>query len=164
MAFCPNCGSPAEGRFCEKCGASLAPGATPPGSVPLGAVPASSPSLAAPGLTDNVAGALCYLAGLITGILFLVLAPYNQNRTIRFHAFQSIFLHLGWIILWIVVTMITLPLSAVPILGVMISISLHFALWIGGVIIWLYMMYKTYNGEKIVLPFVGPIAEKQAGA
>ena len=100
---------------------------------------------------------------MITGILFLVLAPYNQNRVVRFHAFQSIFLHLGWIILWIVITIITLPLSALPILGAMISISLHFALWIGGVIIWLYMMYKTYNNEKIVLPVIGPIAEKQAG-
>ena len=45
-------------------------------------------------MTDNMAGALCYLFGFITGILFLVLAPYNQNRDIRFHAFQSIFLNI----------------------------------------------------------------------
>ena len=43
------------------------------------------------GMTDNVASALCYALGFITGILFLVLAPYNQNRMVRFHAFQSIF-------------------------------------------------------------------------
>ncbi len=162
MAFCPNCGSPAEGRFCQKCGAALAPGATPTGSTPLGAIPATGPTAA--GLTDNVAGALCYLAGLITGILFLVLAPYNQNRTVRFHAFQSIFLHIAWIVAWIAVTIITLPLAALPIFGAIVSVSLHFALWIGGVVVWLYMMFKTYNGEKIVMPIVGPMAEKQAGA
>ena len=115
-------------------------------------------------MADNVAGALCYVFGLVTGILFLVLAPYNQNRNIRFHAFQSIFLQIAWIVLWIVLTVITLPLNAIPILGAMISILLHFLLFAGGVIIWLYLMYKAYNGEKLVLPIVGPIAEKQAGA
>jgi len=159
MAFCPNCGSPAEGRYCQKCGTALDTGAAQSGTAPLGAGPAATSSAAAVGLSDNAAGALCYLFGLITGILFLVLAPYNQNRNIRFHAFQSIFLHIAWIVLWIV----TLPLNAIPILGAMLSVLLHFALWVGGVIVWIYMMYKTYNGEKVVLPLVGPMAEKQAG-
>jgi len=163
MAFCPSCGSPAEGRFCQKCGAALAQGATPSGTASYGAVPGPAPVATAAGLEDNVAGALCYLAGFITGILFLVLAPYNQNRTVRFHAFQSIFLHIAWIIAWIAVFFITFPLSAIPIFGLLVSGALHFALWIGGVIVWIYMMFKTYNGEKIVIPVVGPIAEKQAG-
>src|ERR1700680_862529 len=164
MAFCPNCGSPAEGRYCQKCGSALDAGATPPGATPLGAGPGATTSTAAVGMSDNVAGALCYLFGLVTGILFLVLAPYNQNRNVRFHAFQSIFLHIAFIVLWIALTIVTLPLSAIPILGAMISILLHFLLFAGGVIIWLYLMYKAYNGEKLVLPIVGPIAEKQAGA
>jgi len=164
MAFCPNCGAPAEGRYCQKCGAALDPTAPPPGAAPVGAGSAATSSAAAIGMSDNAASALCYLLGLITGILFLVLAPYNQNRNIRFHAFQSIFFHLGWIVFWIVLTVVTLPLNAIPILGAMLSILLHFALWAGGVAIWLYLLYKAYNGEKIVLPLVGPLAEKQAGA
>ena len=115
-------------------------------------------------MTDNAAGALSYLLGLITGILFLVLAPYNQNRTVRFHAFQSIFLNIAWIIAWIILTIISTVLFTLPVLGAMLSILLHFALWIGGLIVWLYLMFKTYNGEKIVLPVIGPMAEKQAGA
>ncbi len=59
-------------------------------------------------MTDNMAAALCYALGFITGILFLVLAPYNQNREIRFHAFQSIFLNIAWFVaLWIIVSIIT---------------------------------------------------------
>src|SRR5216684_7195889 len=139
MAFCPSCGAQVDGRFCQKCGATVDAGGVPP--------PGAAPAAGSAGLTDNVAGALCYLFGLITGILFLVLAPYNQNRNIRFHAFQSIFLHIAWIVLWIALTIVTLPLNAIPILGAMISVLLHLALWIGSVIIWLYMMYKTYNGE-----------------
>jgi len=110
-----------------------------------------------------MAGALCYLFGFITGILFLVLAPYNQDRNIRFHAFQSIFLNIAWIALWIVVSIVLIPFRLIPFLGIFISIVLHSALGLGGFILWLYMMFKTYNNEKIVLPVVGPMAEKQAG-
>ena len=63
MAFCPSCGSQVDGRFCQKCGATVDAGAVPPGA---------APAAGSSGLTDNAAGALCYLFGLITGILFLV--------------------------------------------------------------------------------------------
>jgi len=119
--------------------------------------------VAAVGLTDNAAGALCYLLGFITGILFLVLAPYNQNRNIRFHAFQSIFLNIGWVVLWIAFGMVMLFFRLIPFLGSFIGLLLNLVLGFGGFIVWLYMMFKTYNGEKVVLPVVGPMAEKQAG-
>jgi uncharacterized membrane protein len=144
-------------------GPAPTPGATP-GDVPPTVQPLPPP-MGAPsiGMTDNLAGALCYLFGFITGILFLVLAPYNQNRTIRFHAFQSIFLNVAWVIIWVVVTIITLAFRAIPFLGLFISAVLHFVVFIAFFILWLYMMFKTYNNEKVVLPVVGPMAEKQAG-
>src|ERR1035441_3019300 len=92
MAFCATCGSPVEGQFCAKCG----------GRVAAAPSAASCPSMQASGaMADNVASALCYLLGLITGIIFLVLAPYNKNPVIRFHAFQSIFLHVACIVIMI---------------------------------------------------------------
>ena len=115
-------------------------------------------------MADNMAGALCYLFGFITGILFLVLAPYNQDRNIRFHAFQSIFLNIAWAALWIVASIFMLFFHLIPVLGALISGLVDIALGLGGFIVWLYMMFKTYNGEKIVLPVIGPLAEKQAGA
>jgi uncharacterized membrane protein len=169
MAFCANCGSSVDGRFCQKCGAPVGvPGAAPaaPGPPPgVSPVPQPPGPVVAPsvGMTDNMAGALCYLFGFITGILFLVLAPYNQDRNIRFHAFQSIFLNIAWVILWFVVFFVTLVFRAVPFLGFFITAVLNFVLGLGGFIMWLYMMFKTYNGEKIVLPVIGPMAEKQAG-
>lgn len=174
MAFCANCGAEVTGRFCQKCGAPAAgppPGTSPgttPETNPVNIPPAVQPLPPPPqygttGMTDNVAGALCYLVGFITGILFLVIAPYNQNRNIRFHAFQSIFLSIAWVILWIVVTIISLAFQALPFLGLFVSLVLHFCLWIGGLIVWLYIMFKTYNGQKVVLPVVGPMAERQAG-
>jgi hypothetical protein len=43
------------------------------------AMEAAAAPVANAGLTENAAGALCYLGGLVTGIIFLVIAPYNQN-------------------------------------------------------------------------------------
>jgi uncharacterized membrane protein len=139
-----------------------APGPTPGVNPPIN--PAPPPQIApSVGMTDNLAGALCYLVGFITGILFLVLAPYNQNRTIRFHAFQSIFLSIAWVAVWIVITIILIPFRYIPFLGLFISLVLDAVVGLGGFILWLYLMFKTYNGEKVVLPVIGPMAEKQAG-
>ena len=162
MAFCSNCGSAVEGAYCPKCGAAVGAGAGGGGAAP-GPTPGAAPAASA-GMSDNAAGALCYLFGFITGILFLVLAPYNQNRNVKFHAFQSIFLNIGIVVCWIALTILSIVLHVIPVIGWIIGTLLFFVLWIGWFILWLYMMFKTYNGEKIVLPIVGPMAEKQAGA
>jgi uncharacterized membrane protein len=167
MAFCASCGAAVDGRFCQKCGAPLstpgsAPEAIPP--QPSGVNPLPPPPMApSVGMTGNMAGALCYLFGFITGILFLVLAPYNQDRSVRFNAFQSIFLSLAWVALEIVAAILTAVLIHIPILGALMSGLIYLAIGLGAFIMWLYMMFKTYNGEKIVLPVIGPMAEKQAG-
>lgn len=158
MTYCASCGAAVEGKFCPKCGTAV--GAAP-GGVPLGTTE-SVQGVQASGLTDNVAGALCYLLGLITGILFLVLAPYNQNKRIRFHAFQAIFFHVGLIIVAIVFTVIASILVHVPFLGWAIDLLGWMVFSIGSLILWLMLMYKAYNNDRIVLPIVGPLAEKQA--
>ena len=58
------------------------------------------------GMDENVAAALCYLLGVLTGILFLVLEPYNRNPVIRFHAFQSIFAWIAAIVIGIVLNLL----------------------------------------------------------
>ena len=176
MAFCANCGAEVQGRFCAKCGSPTGEGAgsaasAPPPPPPPQSYAAPPPSGApqdplyvrpAPGLTDNMAAALCYVLGLVTGILFLVLAPYNQNRLIRFHAFQSIFLHLAMIAAMIGLMVVTGILRLIPFLGVMLSFVLYPIVGLCFFVLWLVMMYKAYNGEQWVLPVVGPLAEKQA--
>jgi uncharacterized membrane protein len=160
MAFCPNCGASVEGRFCAKCGTAVgtAPEGTPSGPPPGGAQQYSAPATSG-ALSENVAGALCYVLGLITGILFLVLAPYNQSKFVRFHAFQAIFFHVSWIGLWIVETIIAvmMPWQLGTLLGVLtLLVSL------GVLALWLFLMYKAYNNEKFKLPIIGDLAEKQS--
>ena len=154
MAFCPSCGAPAEGKFRAKCGTSL------PGGTPAGAPP---PAGAGSNLSPNVAGALAYVLGLITGIIFLVLEPYSRDRAVRFHAFQSILLNLGVIAIYIVLTIFGSVLGAVvPMMGAALIGLVSLVLWLGSVVLWIVLIVKTYGGSKIVLPVIGPIAEKQA--
>src|SRR5436190_46172 len=91
MAFCPSCGTQAEGNFCPRCGAAMGATPPPPPGVTPGAAPPPPPAgpPAAGDLAENVASALCYIP--LGGILFLALEPYNRNPTIRFHAWQSNF-------------------------------------------------------------------------
>ena len=118
---------------------------------------------AASGMTDNVAGALCYLAGLITGVLFLALAPYNQSKFVRFHAFQSIFFNVAWIALWIAQIIISMIAAAVLPFGMHLLFGLlGLVISLGGFLVWLFLMYKAYSNEKFMLPVIGALAEKQA--
>jgi uncharacterized membrane protein len=106
------------------------------------------------GLSQNAASALCYLLGFITGIIFLVLAPYNQDRTIKFHAWQSIFLNVAFIILTIIL----------PAVGHLAGIALLSIIDLAGIILWVYLLYSVYNGKQVRLPFIGDLAQKQANS
>ncbi len=145
MPFCASCGSSVSGSFCPKCGSPIGAAAPPPGY--------SAPP-AAGGLADNVAAALCYSLGFITGILFLVLAPYNQNRNIRFHAFQSIFMNVACIVFSMVAHAMLIAIHLWE-FGPLVSLAC-FGLW-------LYLLIQAYQGKTVVLPVIGPFAQQQAG-
>ncbi len=112
---------------------------------------------ASTGMQENVAAALCYALGFITGILFLVLEPYNRNRNIKFHAWQSIFLSVALLIVNILVGIV---FAATWSFGMFWSIWLLVRL--GFFILWIYMMYSAYNNNRVKLPIIGDLAEKQA--
>ncbi len=153
MAFCSQCGSAVENKFCAQCGAAA-------GSAPAVSPPPAPPAAQA-GLEENLASALCYLLGLLTGVLFLVLEPYNKNKTVRFHAFQAIFLHVGGIAAFIGIAIVTGIFHFVPFLGTIFAAILYPALSLGFFVLWLALMYKAYSRERWVLPVIGEFAEKQ---
>ncbi len=82
------------------------------------------------GLDQNLAGALAYLLGPITGILFLVLE--KENRFVRFHAMQSTILGVGWIAVSIVLSLVSGALAFIPVVGWIVSILVSFGLGVIG--------------------------------
>jgi len=130
-----------------------APGGAPMGS---GAAPMQMQATSAP-MADNLASMLCYLLGFITGIIFLVIQPYNRNPVVRFHAFQSIFLSVGCIaISWGLSILLFTSSFMLSFWGIWMLI--RFAMFI----LFLFMMFQAYQGKTVVLPIIGPLAQQQA--
>lgn len=117
--------------------------------------PGSGPT--ATGLSQNMAGAIAYLLGPITGIILLVIE--KENRFVRFHAMQSTVLCVAWIIVSYGLQLFL----AVPLLGWIIAMLSWLVLGIGGFILWLLLMWKAFQGEEWELPVVGAFARKQLG-
>jgi uncharacterized membrane protein len=101
------------------------------------------------GLDANLAAALSYLLGFVSGIVILVLE--KDNRFVRFHALQSVLAFGAITLLWVL-------LNAVPLLGFLLGVLIIIP---GSAVVWLLMMFKAYQGEEFKLPIVGPIAAER---
>lgn len=115
--------------------------------------PSSSPQ--GSGLAPNVASLLCYICGIVTGIIFLLIE--KDNKDVKFHAWQSIFMGVTGIALWVVIVIFSL----VPYIGFLFVIVGWLAL-LGLGILAIVAMIKAYQGERWKIPFIGDMAEKQA--
>lgn len=139
--YCRNCGAEIKEKFCPSCGTSAA-------DVPPTATPVSA------GMPDNLAAALCYIP-LIGGIAMLLLAPNNAKKNVRFNAFQSFLLLLAFWASGIVfaifddvswdLTMVLRNLTRLAFVGIS-----------------LFCAFKAFNREDFEIPFLGPLARKQA--
>lgn len=103
------------------------------------------PDKSTTGLSKNTAGALSYVLGPITGIIFLIL---EKDSFVRFHAMQSIVVFGGLFILqWIMgITVILLPL--VPLISLL------------GFVLWLVLIMKAWQGVEYEVPVVGSFARQ----
>jgi uncharacterized membrane protein len=104
----------------------------------------------ASGLDANVAAALAYALGWITGIVFLLIE--HDNRFVRFHAMQSAIVFGAFSVGWF------LFLSIIPILGWLIA---FFIILPVSAVLWLLLMFKAYRGERFKLPIAGDMAEQR---
>jgi len=154
MTYCAKCGAAlSDGTtFCSSCGTHV-PGAPPVGTAPVGA-----------GLTPNIAAALAYLGGLVTGIVFLVIQPWSQNSFVRFHAFQSIFLSIAYIVFFAVWSALfgTMYYGGIGFIWSFAALILTLVR-LAFFLLWLFLMFKAYQNERFSLPVIGPLAAKQAG-
>jgi uncharacterized membrane protein len=101
------------------------------------------------GFDENVAAALAYGLGWITGIIFLVTEP--ANKFVRFHAMQST-------IVFLALSVLTFVLQVIPFLGMLIAVFFVIPL---SAVLWLVLMFKAYQGERFKLPVVGDMAEQR---
>jgi uncharacterized membrane protein len=136
-AFCPNCGAPQAGA-----------GSVVPPPVATSTAPGTS------GMSENVAGLLCYALGWVTGLIFYFI---DKRPFVRFHAAQSIVVFGG-------LTIIQIALSAVFVAGgVALGFGLRSLLSVLGFVLWILLMIKAYQGEKYRLPVAADLADQIFG-
>lgn len=99
--------------------------------------------MAETGLKKTTSGALAYVLGPITGILFLVI---DKDPFVRFHAIQSIVVFVVLFVLqWVLgITVILFPLAAL--VGVL------------SFVLWLILIYKAWQGKEWEVPILGKVA------
>lgn len=102
------------------------------------------------GLAENVAGLLCYVLGWVSGLVFVLIE--QENKFVRFHAIQSIYVFGALTIAGII-------LGWIPFIGGVLATLIL----ILGIILWIVLMIRAYQGVKYKLPWAGNLAEKWVG-
>ena len=102
------------------------------------------------GLDENVAGLLCYVLGWVSGLVFILIE--QESKFVRFHAMQSI-------IVFGAITIASFILDWIPFIGDFLSRII----WLLGLVLWIVLMVKAYQGTKYKLPWTGNLAEKWVG-
>jgi uncharacterized membrane protein len=100
-----------------------------------------TPETSSTGLDIAIAAMLTYMAGWLTGALFLVIE--KKSQFVRFHAWQSV-------------------LTFLPIFLALWVLPLWFVFWPVSVALWIVLMYKAFHGERYKLPVIGNIADRRA--
>ncbi len=102
------------------------------------------------GLTENVAGVLCYALGWVSGLIFILLEP--ENKFVRFHAAQSM-------IVFSALAIISFVLTLIPFIGFLLAALVSAVGFVLGIV----LMVKAYQGAMYKLPWAGDQAEKWLG-
>jgi uncharacterized membrane protein len=156
MPFCTQCGSQAGGSdvFCANCGARQTAGDAPAGKPAAGTMPQADPLA---GLSPRTAAILCYVPaiGWIAAIIVLATRRFKDDRMIRFHAFQGLYLFAAWLLVdWVVGPIVhSMPGHFFP-----LDLSLQALI----LAVSIFMMVKASHNEPFVLPIIGELAQKSA--
>lgn len=122
------------------------------------------------GLDSNLGAMLCYIAnflcclGLVLAIVFLF--TEKENRFVKFHAVQSLYLVALQIVAGIVVEILGAILALVlnmihmELLGWILILGFRFIIFFVFVVLWIIGGIKAYGGQWYKLPIIGEFAWK----
>ena len=148
MPYCSQCGNVAGERdvFCSRCGArqpvTAPPPPAPPGQAWLG------------NMTPRTAAILCYIpvVGWVAAVAVLATDQFRRNRTLRFHAFQGLYLFVAWLIVSEVIGPVLHPIGFhFGLVGILHAVILF---------MWIFMIIKASQDEVYSLPVIGELAER----
>src|ERR1017187_9198204 len=145
MPFCSQCGNQVgvTEAYCRQCGAGQ----------PVGQ--ATSPSGADPlaGIQPRTASILCYIPGIgwIASIIVLASQKFRRDRTVRFHAFQGLYLFVACLMEDWVLRPLFLVAPDLHMHGIVEALLLGMSI---------FMMVKAAHEEAYALPLFGELAHR----
>jgi uncharacterized membrane protein len=113
-----------------------------------------SPDSSNSGLSENVAGLLCYVLGIISGVIFLLI---DKRPWVRFQAAQSVVVFGGLFLIRIAL----IYMSAL--IGFSVLTALGAVLGLLTLILWIVLMVKAYKHETFRVPVAAEIADGIVG-
>jgi len=108
------------------------------------------------GLQENLAAALAYFFGFVSGIVVLVLE--RENKFVRFSALQSTIFFLVMFLLSSVLGLIS------DVLPSLLSWPFGIARWALGIVsfvAWAFLVFKALSGQTFKIPILGDICWEQ---
>ncbi len=145
MPYCSQCGTQvgAGDAFCASCGSRQ----------PVAPRPVRHNFLDQ--LSPRRASMLCYIpmVGWIASLVLLATDRFRNERNVRFHAFQGLYLFVAWLVIEQVIGPLFSTFSRVH-----VGHGLEFVVWA----IWIFMLIKTSHHQDYSLPIIGELAEKSA--
>jgi uncharacterized membrane protein len=152
MPFCTQCGTQCGDQdvFCHCCGERQ--GASAAGAKPGSGKAGGQDFLS--GLTPRNASILCYVPfiGWIASIVFLAADRFREDREVRFHSFQGLYLYA----VYIFVDWFLLPLfdfnDGTRWIARMMKVSIFGT--------WIFMLVQASQGRTFRLPFLGELADR----
>jgi uncharacterized membrane protein len=148
MPFCSQCGTQVgqQDAYCARCGASQATAAKVPPPPKPGADPLAS-------LNPRTASILCYIPGIgwIISIVVLAADKFRRDYTVRFHAFQGLYLFVAWLMDDWVLRPLLQHSGAIAAHRIIQAVLLGMSI---------FMMVKASHGENYQLPVIGELAQR----
>jgi uncharacterized membrane protein len=130
----------------------------------------ASPSFVSNTLASNIAAALAYSAGFVTGFVFLLHEPYRRDAHVRFHAWQSIFFSFSVITVWVPWNILTANLLAAqsgaePASGglALLIAAVNRLFWLFVLVYWLFLWYGALQNQRYRIPMIGRLAAQAGG-
>lgn len=159
MPFCTQCGSQVQPAdvFCAGCGtrqAAQGDSAPPPKTKPAQPDAGAKIEEFLSNMTPQKASTLCYIpmVGWVASIVMLASNRFRDDRNVRFHAFQGLYIFVLWLFAEHVFSPITRSIGGMRNMGQMLQLVVMGT--------WVFMLVKTNQGVLFHLPILGELAER----
>ena len=113
------------------------------------------------GVDARLASVLCYAGWWVTGLVFLF--AERRDMSVRFHAAQSLIVFGALSVALFLCGGASAVAFFVAVPTFQLLQAIGNALWLGAVLLWLFLLVKTWRGETWRVPIAGDLASRLAG-